>query len=420
MKLSLHRMAISMQLSFSLCSLMTFLLLSLTENPLLADSKTLESDIQVLRSIRQSINPHTITSSSFLHSWNFAVDPCDAPGPHFLGILCDIPDNNSSSRITAINLQADGLEGFLPPGLGNLTELTLLNLGKNKFHGPIPDSIVNMRKITRLLLSDNSLSGSIPHGFRGLKRLEIIDLSHNRLSGSIPAAISSIRSLIHLRLSSNKISGRIPDLTGLWQLNTLDLSSNQLVGNIPEFPNSLITLSLRDNLLSGHISSLNGLRHLRALDLSHNRFSGPINQAIFALPEIRNVNVSANLFTRIDVMRMSTRRRPSQLRAIEAQSNRISGRLPINLITYQNLNSVNLGHNLFHGRIPVEYGERVSKGFWRSLFLDYNMLQGNVPSGFSHGSSKGSLAHNCLNCRRGIPMCRGRQRSPTDCVKALW
>ncbi|KAL0392519.1 UNVERIFIED_CONTAM: hypothetical protein Sradi_2474700 [Sesamum radiatum] len=408
-------MAIAIQLTFFLCSLMTSVFLSLTQNPILADSKTLQSDIEVLRSIRQSINPRTIPSSSFLHSWSFSIDPCDTPGTHFLGILCSIPDNNSSSRITAINLEEDGLEGSLPPGLGNLTELTLLNLRRNKFHGQIPDSIIRMTKITRLLLSENLLSGGIPHGFRGLKRLEVIDLSHNRLSGSIPAGLSNIRSLIHLRLSNNKFSGRIPDLIGLWQLNTLDLSSNQLFGYLPELPNNLITLLLGGNLMSGHISSLKGLRDLRLLDLSHNRFSGPINQAILALPEIRNVNISANRFTRINVMRMSNR--PSQLHAIEAQNNQITGRLPINLITYQNLNYVNLGHNLFHGKIPVEYGERVSKGFWRSLFLDYNMLQGNVPPGFIHSSIRGSLAHNCLNCRRGIPICPGRQRSPAECVR---
>ncbi|KAL3829215.1 hypothetical protein ACJIZ3_018017 [Penstemon smallii] len=390
----------------------TFIILLLVaQNSILSDSKTLESDIIVLQSIKQSIDPNSITPNSFLNTWNFKNDPCETTGIHFLGILCTIPETiNSSSRVTAIDLEGDGLEGFLTPILGNLTELTLLNLKKNRFRGPIPNSVTNLKRLTRLLLSDNFFSGSIPSGFSTLKRLETIDLSLNRLSGSIPTSISSFRGLNQLTMSNNAFSGKIPNLRGLWQLNSLDLSSNQLYGNLPQLPTNLKSLSLAHNLLSGHVLSINRLRKLNTLDLSDNRLSGSINQEIFKLHDLTFVNVSSNVFTTIEVAKMANK--PSQLRAIEAQNNRIRGHLPLNLISYENLNSVNLGHNLFRGVIPKEYGRG-----WRSLFLDYNFLEGKLPLGFrSGGRTRGSLAHNCLNCPNQVEICGGGQRPPSECI----
>lgn len=155
--------------------------------PMFVHSKTLDSDIRALRSIKQAVDPISISASSFLNTWDFNFDPCENSGPHFLGILCTIPLNNSSSQISTVDLEGEGYDGLLTPGIGNLTELTSLNLSKNMFRGLIPNSITNLKKLTRLVLSDNFLSCNIPAKFNTLKRLETINVSRNRLSGSIPA-----------------------------------------------------------------------------------------------------------------------------------------------------------------------------------------------------------------------------------------
>ncbi|XP_051118267.1 probable LRR receptor-like serine/threonine-protein kinase At4g36180 [Andrographis paniculata] len=371
-------------------------------------------DVEVLQSIRQSIDPNTIASSIFLRTWDFEIDPCESPGTRFLGILCSFPGGNSSNRVIEINLEADGLEGFLSPILGNLRELTLLNLSKNKFRGPIPESIVNATKITRLMLQENYLSGDIPPGLKNLKGLEILDLSRNRLSGPIPVGISSLRSLTYLSLSNNELAGRIPDMTGLWQLEKLDLSNNELSGNLPELPSSLRAVFLGQNLLYGHIATIDRLQRVVQLHLSGNRFTGLVNQGVLVLPVVRHIDLSSNRFTEMEVKKMTSKR--TQLEVLELQKNRISGRLPLNLITYKNLSSVNLGHNLFSGEIPTEYGERVEKGYWRSLYLDNNLLEGSVPAGLVNSTVSGSLARNCITCNRGIPMCRGGQKPASDCI----
>nr|GLL29562.1 probable leucine-rich repeat receptor-like protein kinase At2g33170 [Ipomoea trifida] len=397
-----------------LCLYTTALATILTLNPCFLNAKTLESDVQVLRSFKDSIDPNSILPASFLSSWNLNLDPCEATGTHFLGVLCMTPSDNSSGRISVIDLEGDGLEGFLTPGIGNLTALTTLNLSRNKFRGPIPDSVVNLRKITRLLLSENFFSGALPRYIKRLRKLEVFDVSHNRLSGSIPATITALRELTHLDLSNNEITGKIPDLSGLWQLNTLALSSNQIFAGLPPFPARLRILLLGHNLLSGHISAISKLRSLTALDLSDNRFSGPIRHQIVTLPELMRINVSANHFTRIEVTKSSTKE--SQLQVLDAHGNLLQGRLPLNIITYLNLKTINLGHNKFSGEIPKAYGSRL-RSVWRNLNLEYNYLEGTLPSEFmTRGErARASLAHNCLNCPEHVPWCQGGQRPASQC-----
>ncbi|XP_019241265.1 PREDICTED: leucine-rich repeat receptor-like serine/threonine-protein kinase BAM1 [Nicotiana attenuata] len=393
-----------------------FSLSNLNSRSIFVNAKTLPSDIQALQAIKMSIDPISISSESFLNSWDFALDPCETTGTSFLGILCTIPlDNNSTSRIMEIDLEGDELEGFLTPAIGNLTELVALNLGRNKFRGPVPETITNLRKLTSLQLYENFFSGSLVNGIGFLRKLEVLDLSNNRLSGSIPSSITSLRSLTQLDLSNNELTGKIPQLNGLWQLNSFDLSNNQIYGNLPEFPLKIKTLSLGHNLLSGHISPVNKLRRLRILDLSDNRFSGAINKGVFMLPDISHVNVSVNRFTVLEVVEFTDK--ATQLNTLDVHGNRLRGHLPVNLITYPNLTEINLGHNLFSGQIPSEYWPRL--GFsWRSLDLEYNYLEGPVPRELNRTLEgvRGSFARNCLTCPKDLQLCLGGQRPASECV----
>ncbi|XP_057958081.1 probable leucine-rich repeat receptor-like protein kinase At1g35710 [Malania oleifera] len=400
----------------SFCFYCTILTICLTFIQRIVHSKTLGSDAEALHSLLSSLDPNSISSSSFLNSWNFQADPCESSGDQFLGILCTIPEDNSSSRVTAINLDRAGYDGFLSPEIGNLTELIILNLNKNMFRGPIPDTISNLQKLTTLTLSENFFTGTIPTGVGNLRRLEIVDLSQNKLSGSIPASISGLRSLTHLILSNNGFSGTIPDLTGLWQLTSLDISSNQLYGGMPKLPKSLQTVSLSHNILSGRISSIGNLEQLLSLDLSDNRFSGSIEKEILTLPEVISVNVSLNRFTLLEVGKFTGSQ--TQLQVIDAQRNSLQGHLPVDLVTAENLTSINLGNNQFSGRIPREYGEKLGES-WRILFLDHNFLVGSLPPQFSSTGAmtvSGSLANNCLKCPSNVPLCHGGQRPASECV----
>ncbi|KAK9200919.1 hypothetical protein WN944_016118 [Citrus x changshan-huyou] len=382
--------------------------------PTIVHSATLATDTQVLRLLKRSIDPNTIPRSSFLDSWDFKLDPCESSGGQFLGILCSIPSDNSTSRITAIYLDSSGYDGFLTPSIGNLTELTTLDLSRNNFRGPIPDTVTGLRKLTTLSLPGNFFTGNIPVGITRLKKLQTLDLSHNSLSGIIPAQLSGLRSLTALRLSHNAFSGKIPSLTGAWQLHTLDLDSNQLYGNLPKFPTSLRTLSLSHNLLSGHLSSLRNLVNLKSLDLSSNRFTGAISHEVLTLPQVVSIDVSVNRLTAIE---MTTLSGDTHLQELDVQGNLLRGHLPINLVSLRNLTSINLARNQLSGHIPKVYGAKLGSS-WRSLFLDHNFLWGNLPPEFSSSITRirGSLAKNCLSCPETIRLCHGGQRPASECV----
>lgn len=388
----------------------------LSSFPQLIHPATLESDVQVLRTLKHSIDPGSISSTSYLNSWDFMADPCESIGQQFLGILCSIPLDNSSSRVIAIDLDGVGYDGFLTPSIGNLTELTVFSINKNKFRRTIPDSISNLRKLTRLSLADNCLTGTIPTAITFLRNLQYLDISGNRLSGSIPTNISGLRGLTYLSFSSNALTGTIPDLTGLWQLSTLDLGSNQLYGNMPYFPMRLTVLSVNRNILTGHISPIKKLKYLRHLDVSENRLSGVISKDVLSLPLLVHLNVSNNRFTSIESVNISGEE--TQLQVLDAENNNFHGHLPAHLITIRNLTAINLAHNQFSGPIPRRYGNRLEQS-WTVLYLDDNFLSGNLPPEFIIHAQRitGSLARNCLRCPPNVPLCRGGQRPLSECLR---
>ncbi|TKY48326.1 leucine-rich repeat receptor protein kinase [Spatholobus suberectus] len=377
-------------------------------------SSTLQDDTLALREIKRAIDPNSVTPSSYLNSWDFSVDPCESTDSQFLGILCNMPLDNSSSRVTEIDLDGIGCEGFLTPAIGNLTELTVLNLNNNKFRGPIPETIAKLRKLTRLTMSQNFFTGAIPQGITGLKNLQCLDVSGNRLSGLIPTNITGLRSLTYLSLSNNGFAGRIPNLTGLWQLHTLDLSVNQFYGDLPNLPVRLRNMYFHHNILSGHLTPLKRLIHLKWLDVSDNRLSGAISGDVLSLRGVVHLNVSFNRFTTLEIINYSLQ--GPRLQVLEAQGNHLRGHLPVNLVSFVNLTTINLANNQFSGPIPLEYGPKVQTS-WGRLYLDHNFLSGNLPSEFTHSTNvRGSLANNCLKCPTNVVLCHGGQRPSTECV----
>ncbi|XP_031477368.2 receptor-like protein 36 [Nymphaea colorata] len=379
--------------------------------------KTLESDTNELSILKQSIDPSTIRPSSFLSTWNFKHDPCENMEGFFQGILCRISDDNSRSRVTALNLDPAGYDGLLPPSIGNLTDLVVLSLSNNNLRGPIPDSIVQLRKLNVLALSANFFTGELPGGILNLHNLESLDVSNNVLVGTIPAGLAGLRRLSRLGLSKNKFHGEIPNLSGLWQLSSLDLSQNQFRGSVPQLPANLRQLSLHHNLLSGHLPKTLSLPRLEILDLSRNHFGGQVANWLLELPSIRRIDVSGNALAGLQVYNFTGR--ATTLESINTSWNHIGSHLPAMLVTIGGLREIDLSHNRLRGRIPERYGAMVGRS-WRRLFLNDNYLVGDVPKSLVRKEAlrmKGSLASNCLRCPSGLSLCRGGQRTRYQCSR---
>ena len=218
---------------------------------------------------------------------------------------------NANGRVTELKLYTlsergtlttNGLNGSLPPELGNLSELERLELSPNSLSGSIPREIGNLTNLEHLSLSSNNLSGSIPRELGSLSNLGFVEIRGNRLTGAIPMELGSLSNLRTLDLTSNSLSGSIPpELGGLTNLRYLSVASNDLSGTIPsELGNlsNLTVLGLGSNSLSGPIpSEVGDLSNLEDLSLGSNNLAGSLPQELGSLANLNSLWLDSNQLT---------------------------------------------------------------------------------------------------------------------------
>ena len=140
----------------------------------------------------------------------------------------------SGNRVARLDLKSMGMNGSIPPALGQLTSLTLLYLYDNGLTGSIPSELGQLTSLEWLSLRSNGLTGSIPSALGQLANLKGLLLQNNGLSGSIPSELGGLKKLSSLYLDGNDLTGSIPtELGRLTRLRTLSLSGNGLSGCIP-------------------------------------------------------------------------------------------------------------------------------------------------------------------------------------------
>jgi len=183
---------------------------------------------------------------------------------------------NNEDCVESLTLNNNGLLGFLPPELEDLSAIKKISLSGNQLQGSVPRGIANLKTLESLILSNNEYSGSIPTALGDLPNLQILNLEHNQIWGTIPNELGALANLSSLLLNDNMLHGEIPaDLTKLTNLRTLDLSANELTGTIPVNigeMSALVTLALQDNQLTGVLPvSIGNLAQLVSLRLERNR-----------------------------------------------------------------------------------------------------------------------------------------------------
>jgi len=162
--------------------------------------------------------------------WLQTATPCS-----WFGVTC------TGGRVTALELDENGLTGVIPANFAQLTELTLLDLSFNVLEGAFPAAFLQLSKLQKLLLWSNALEGTVPAGLGNLTALTELDLSFNRFSGSVPSQLGNLTQLRQLFLEDNIFSGAVPSSFGqLTQLQILWLENNDFSGTLPS---SLINLN---------------------------------------------------------------------------------------------------------------------------------------------------------------------------------
>ncbi|KAK9265946.1 hypothetical protein L1049_003470 [Liquidambar formosana] len=392
-----------------------------------AESKTNWGDIEVLKELKQGLDPNSVGPGSCLSSWDFAFDPCDSlfSEKFTCGFRCDLVVSGVS-RVTELGLDQAGYAGSLASTTWNLPYLETLDFSNNAFSGNIPASFSNLTRLRRLGLSQNSFSGELTPSIGSLSSLEELYLDNNNLQGRIPASFNGLVSLKRLEIQGNNLTGDFPNLVSLKNLYFLDASDNAISGEVPAiFPTSLVEISMRNNNLKGSIpKNIRNLGFLQVMDLSHNRLTGSVPSELFTHPSLQQLTLSDNNFT--SIQEPSSMGIQSGLIALDLSNNELRGLLPAFMALMPKLSALSLQNNKFTGMIPTQYalkavlpGAGVSP--FARLLLDGNYLFGPIPGPLMKlkpGSATVTLADNCLvRCPEVFFFCQGgEQKSLMECM----
>ncbi|GJY61443.1 kinase-like domain-containing protein [Tanacetum coccineum] len=365
-------------------------------------------------------------------------ESCDAI-PVESGISC----GKRHKRVTALQLDSQGLEGSLSPHVGNLSFLRVLSLPNNSFQGTIPHELGRLSRLRHLYLHENKFSGVIPTNLSGCSNLEDLWLIQNKLAedtpreavdptflgnlinrsfsvaeihsvgtlpvdllgslkslttfdgGPIPDAIGNLSLLSKVYLYSNELEGHIPSsLENCKQLNELDLADNRLSGNIPsqllQLPSLTILLDLSRNSLYGSIQSeIKDLKSLSYLDLSYNNLSGNIS-SLGECIGLRMLNLRRNQFQGIIPSSLSSLR---GLEVLDISQNNLSGKIPQFFDKWKSLEYLNLSFNDFEGEVPAVgvFANASAFSVWGNHRLCGGLVTLELPKCKETGSKKKSF-----------------------------
>ncbi|KAK8537675.1 hypothetical protein V6N13_096517 [Hibiscus sabdariffa] len=160
-----------------------------------------------------------------------STNPCTAAG-----VFCErrLADNDIYVlKVTRLVFKSKGLDGFLSPEIGKLTELQELTISHNDIVDQIPTQIVDCNKLEVLDLRNNMFNGGIPSNLSSLIRLRVLDLSFNKFTGGL-SFLKHFPNLETLSLSNNQFSGKIPpSIRSFRNLQFFDFSGNSFLEGSP-------------------------------------------------------------------------------------------------------------------------------------------------------------------------------------------
>lgn len=263
---------------------------------------------------------------------------------------------DANGRVTGLDFFGNGMDGELPPELGNLTNLVVLRIGNDRaLTGQIPPELGNLTNLEVLEFTLNSLGGEIPPELGQLSNLRELTIRKNKVTGRIPPELGNLANLEKLDLYINLLLGPIPpELGKLTALRELNLGRNYLRGPIPaEFGNlaNLEELSIILTKLTGELPpELGGMVSLRKMELNGNEITGPIPPELGQLANVEELILSGN---------------------------QLNGEIPAELGQLASVEDINLSGNQLNGEIPAELGNLTRV---RSLKLRRNYLSGQIPA----------------------------------------
>ncbi|CUI14808.1 GP46-like surface antigen, putative [Bodo saltans] len=332
--------------------------------------------------------------AQWVRPWNMAA--VDAPCG-FDGVTCGVSDD-----ISSIVLSSRGLDGTLPPSLGQLNGLVRFDVSNNGLHGSsLPREFANWTSLEMIDLSSNSFSGTLPLSYSAWAALTTFRVASNHLAGALPEEYSSWTRLTEIRLWTNSFSGTLPLSFSAWvNLEIFDAGDNQLSGSLPADYAQWVQLTnffVHENQLNGSLpSSYSSWTRLTVTWLSANSFSDSLPSSYAAWTNLETFDVGSNqLIGKLPAEYSAW----TNLDSFIANTNNLSGTLPLSYSAWTNVRNVRISSNSISGIIPVQYAVWKSIQFLR---LDSNMLSGSIPNLLFGGWSATILVSLRMNALTGI------------------
>ncbi|XP_024200472.1 putative receptor-like protein kinase At3g47110 [Rosa chinensis] len=333
-----------------------------------------ETDRLALLSIKDNIHhdPNRVLSS-----WNNSIHFC-----LWHGVTCS---SRHRQRVTMLDLNSQGLAGFISPHIGNLSFLRELRLHNNNFTQEIPPQIGQLRRLQVLDLENNSFTGPIPVNTSNCFNLTSLYFSGNQLVGEIPSNLGFLSKLQILVLQINNLNGEIPPSLGnISSLTILAAYDNNLVGSIPSSLGQLKMLtyfSLGDNKLSGTIPpSIHNLSAIETFSITHNQIQGSIPSHLStAFPNLKFFHIWTNEFTGVIPLSISN---ATSLLSFSVGGNNLTGQVP-NLQNLHNLTRFSVMYNHLGSGKQGDLSfvsKLVNATQLTRLVLAYNNFGGTLPT----------------------------------------
>ncbi|KAG6696145.1 hypothetical protein I3843_09G130100 [Carya illinoinensis] len=336
-----------------------------------ATSPNIATDESALLALKFGISHPNPDHNILASNWSANTSVCN-----WIGVTC----GSRHHRVIALNLSYMGLEGTIPPQIGNLSFLVSLRLKNNSFHGSVPNELSRLYRLKNLNFGFNNFSGEIPSSLGLLSKLQNLLLLGNRFTGAIPQSLSNLSSLERIGLAFNGFSGYIPSsLFNISTLQAIDLGVNKLSGPMPSIlfnMPSLQSIDLFSNELSGRLPTdmFDHLPNLQWLQLGYNRFYGRLPSTLFSCKQLQYFSVWSNHFTGRVPPAIGNLTR---LMTLYLAENNFTGAIPNEIAYLQNLKELNIGDNHFSGPIPFEI---FNISTFQIIGMPLNNLSGPLPS----------------------------------------
>ena len=339
-----------------------------------------------------------------------------APVGSWHGIATD-----ADGQVTSIDLEDNGLNGYLPAELAGLAKLRTLNLNGNELlSGPLPRAFTGLRLHT-LSLEGTGLCAPSDAGFqawirsirvRSVAACAETDLdtlgalfalfngtngtgwtdrtnwnSDAPLSDWFGVTVDGNGNVTELNLAGNNLSGHVPSaLARLTRLKKIDFSDNE--GLSGPLPFELTGLRLESLLLRGtrlcartdteFQAWLTAISNHGAEDCTETRPDWFVLAEFYNRTNGPGWSNNANWLSDrpFDEWYGVTTDEEGRVTGLELQENNLSGELLAELGRLTNLSSLHLGWNNLSGPIPVELSQLTNL---ESLNLAANALSGPIP-----------------------------------------